>query len=86
MQQGVYRGNNVPCSAAQCGTFAATTPTTGFDRIPGDWNGDGHVNAADITEYMNAYAAGLGDLNGDGVCDARDIARFLSMFYGTGSK
>lgn len=84
MQQGVYRGNNVPCSNTVCNAFVTSPGYT--DLIPGDWNQDRMVNVLDVTDYMNAFAAGLGDLNGDAVCDARDVARFINMFYGTGVK
>ncbi len=78
MQQGIYRGNNVPCSAAACGSFTGGV----FSLIPGDWNADGQVNVLDMVEYMNSAAAGLGDLNGDGLSDSRDFARFMNLFYG----
>jgi hypothetical protein len=84
MQQGVYRGNNVPCSATVCNAFVAASVYG--DLIPGDWNQDHVVNILDLSEFMNSYAAGLADMNGDGICDARDVARFLNMFYGVGAK
>jgi hypothetical protein len=79
MQQGTYRGNNVACSAAACGTFAPT----GFSLIPGDWNADGRVNIVDLSEFMNSLAAGMADLDGDGLSDARDVSRFMTLFYGS---
>ena len=47
---------------------------TGFTG-PGDFNGDGIVNSADLTVWKTAFAGGTaaGDANGDGVTDGGDF-------------
>ena len=47
--------------------------------MPGDVNGDGLVNAADLTALLLAWNAtgGPADINGDGIVDALDVAELL---------
>jgi hypothetical protein len=67
--------NNVATSAIR--TFA----TPGTCGIPGDLNGDGAVDAADLAEMLNGWgSAGPTDLNGDGTTDASDMAVLLGNF------
>ena len=49
---------------------------------PADANGDGEVNAADLTIVLGAWgtAASDGDINGDGVVDASDLTELLSAW------
>ena len=47
--------------------------------IPGDVNGDFHVNSQDIAIVLsNWLGTGTGDCTGDGVVDSRDITVVLS--------
>lgn len=66
------------------------------DFAPKDYNGDGYVNAADVTElaYMitEGSATSEDDYNGDGVVDYQDVAeyekivnRFGDVFQSVGS-
>ncbi|MFM7261012.1 MAG: FG-GAP-like repeat-containing protein, partial [bacterium] len=58
-----------------------TFVTPGTCGIPGDLNGDGTVNAADLAEMLNGWgSAGPTDLNGDGTTDASDMAVLLGNF------
>lgn len=51
--------------------------------VPGDLNGDGFVNGADLTIILGAWGPGSeGDLNGDGVADGADITIVLGNWTG----
>lgn len=55
------------------------------DDCPGDANGDGLINAADLSVLLSNFggpAAGpeFGDFNGDGQCDGADLSVLLSQF------
>lgn len=53
--------------------------------IPGDLNGDGAVNGADITIVLGSWGPCAGcpaDINGDGVVDGADIAILLGNWTG----
>ena len=54
-------------------------------RLPGDANGDGMVNAADLTAVAAALGGkgGPADLNLDGVVDILDLA-FVAINLGRG--
>jgi hypothetical protein len=55
--------------------------TAGSCGIPGDLNGDGVVNAADLATLLNAWGKdGPADLNGDGTVNAQDMAILLNNF------
>ena len=45
--------------------------------IPGDLNGDGCVDAADLGTLFAAWGTPAGDLNGDGTTDASDMGILL---------
>ncbi|MBX3355427.1 MAG: S8 family serine peptidase [Phycisphaeraceae bacterium] len=49
----------------------------GSPPIPGDLNGDGVVNGADLAILLGAWGTSLGDLNGDGTTNGADIAILL---------
>jgi hypothetical protein len=54
-------------------------PTGG--SVPGDLNGDGTVNAADLSILLSNWGgAGSGDINGDGTVDAADLAALLAAW------
>ncbi|MCE2884972.1 MAG: choice-of-anchor B family protein [Planctomycetaceae bacterium] len=52
--------------------------------IPGDLNGDGLVNAADLAGLLSAWGAtsGAADINGDGTVNATDLAILISNWNG----
>jgi hypothetical protein len=51
--------------------------------VPGDLNGDGSVDAADLAILLGAWGgSGAADLNGDGTVDASDLAVLLGNFGG----
>jgi len=59
------------------GTFSGC----GGGAIPGDLNGDGVVNAADLAIMLGAWGtAGPGDLNSDGTVNAADLAILLGSW------
>ena len=46
---------------------------------PADLNGDGVVNATDLSLLLNNWGgAGVGDINADGVVNASDLALLLN--------
>jgi hypothetical protein len=49
---------------------------------PADLNGDGKVDAADLTILLSSWGGGGADLNGDGVTDAADLTILLSAWGG----
>jgi hypothetical protein len=68
----------------QAHTVAATAPaltlfglsSQAFSILPGDFNGDGVVSSADMTDINNATVGAYdiwADLNGDGVVDINDV-------------
>jgi hypothetical protein len=47
--------------------------------VPGDLNGDGLVNAIDLSLLLGAWGtSGPGDINGDGLVGAADLSILLS--------
>ena len=49
--------------------------------IPGDLNGDGFVNATDLSILLSSWGlGGVADINGDGIVDAADMAILLGNF------
>jgi hypothetical protein len=49
--------------------------------LPGDFNGDNKVNAADLTILLGNWGgSGVGDINGDGSVGAQDLAALLSAW------
>lgn len=49
--------------------------------IPGDLNGDGVVNGADLAELLAQWNTnGVADLTGDGVVNGADLASLLAMW------
>jgi hypothetical protein len=56
------------------GNAGIATYTDVFDVLPGDVNGDGVVNSADLVDVRNAFSAYniIDDINGDGVVDITD--------------
>jgi hypothetical protein len=55
--------------------------TGGSCGIPGDLDGNGVVDGADLATLLNAWGqGGPADLNGDGTVDAADMAVLLNNF------
>ena len=72
------------------GTAPYTTATTcACGKLPGDTNGDGVVNGADLNTVLSNYnKTGMGwnngDFNGDGVVNGADLNVVLSNYNQTG--
>lgn len=51
---------------------------------PADLNGDGSVNASDLSILLNAWGAagGVGDIDGNGTVNAADLSALLSAWTG----
>jgi hypothetical protein len=51
-------------------------------RCPGDFNGDGVVDASDASQFNDAWEGGKGapDINGDGFVDGIDYDMFYNGF------
>ena len=65
--------------AANSIAIAAQVPTV--VTLPGDLNGDGLVNAADLSALLGNWGGtGVGDVNGDGTVGAADLAALLSAW------
>jgi len=47
-------------------------------RTPGDLNGDGVVNSADLAILLSAWGTPGGDLDGDGFTSSSDIGILLT--------
>ena len=70
-------------------TSGAVTPATTFTvqltpRTPGDLDGDGRVNGADLGTLLGNWGIGTGlaDLNGDGRIDGADLGALLAAWTG----
>ena len=52
--------------------------------VPGDLNGDGRVNGADLGILLGAWgsAGGAADINHDGIVDGADIGMLLANWTG----
>ena len=65
--------------AANSIAIAAQVPTVA--PVPGDLNGDGLVNAADLSALLGNWGGtGVGDINGDGTVGAADLATLLGAW------
>ncbi len=56
-------------------------------ELPGDVNGDGIIDASDVSTLVNmilgnAPMSGIADVNGDGSVDASDVSALVSMILG----
>ncbi|HMN95507.1 MAG TPA: hypothetical protein PKC43_04715 [Phycisphaerales bacterium] len=72
-------GNIVPFSV---GISWIRSPDPGSPGVPGDLNGDGVVDGADLGILLSLFgtAGPLGDLNGDGVVDGADLGALLGLW------
>jgi hypothetical protein len=64
-----------PATSATLGALVPSAPA-----IPGDLDGNGTVNGADLTILLNAWGTAAGDLNGDGTTNAADMSILLSSW------
>lgn len=65
-------------------TFASVAPQAPVAPTPGDLNGDGVVDGADLGIMLGNWgSAGAGDLDGNGVVDGADLGALLGL-WGTG--
>src|SRR5690606_11299900 len=56
----------------------------GDDAVPGDFNGDGMVDAADLAEWKSNFGTGPGaDADGDGDSDGADFLAWQQNFGAT---
>lgn len=61
----IVNGNAAECAGAAC---------------PGDFNGDGVRDGADLGGLLAAWGTGGGDVNGDGLTDGADLGALLAVF------
>jgi hypothetical protein len=59
---------------------ATMTVTMLCDACLSDLNGDGVVNAADLSAVLGAWGTAAGDVNNDGITNANDIATLLGAW------
>jgi len=78
--KGTYR-----CTVSNsCGSVVSEPAMVGTG-CPGDLNGDGGVNSADLSVVLSSYGLSVlpgsgGDVNADGVVDGKDLMVILSLF------
>lgn len=65
--------------------IAAPVPSSGGFGCPGDANGDGETNAADLSALIGAFGQMVtpgtsGDLNGDGLVNGADLSVLVGSF------
>ncbi len=59
--------------------FTFTLPNECEEPVPGDLNGDGIVDGADLGILLNNWGGdGVGDLDGDGIVDGADLGLLLN--------
>ena len=64
-------------SAADSGTGILTITGPEAPDCPGDFNGDGVIDGADLTILLGDWGGAAADLNGDGVVDGADLTILL---------
>ncbi|MSR41235.1 MAG: hypothetical protein EXS10_04955 [Phycisphaerales bacterium] len=71
-----------PGSAGDPTSIVATVKTPGAPAAaPGDLNGDGIVDGADLAILLNNWGGtGSGDIDGNGIVDAADLAAMLNVW------
>jgi len=63
------------------GTIAVTQEGTCGSNCPADIDGDGSVNAADLSALLGNWGnSGAGDVDGDGFVNAADLSLLLSAW------
>ena len=82
---GQYGNENESAIVGAPGGIRLTIHEKTVTVIKGDINGDGVINAFDVTELYNAVSSGkeldtaLADINGDGVVNALDVAALFAL-------
>lgn len=78
--QDLLIGGQFTSIAGQTANRLALWEGCGGPGVPGDLNGDGVVNGADLSILLAAWGSSdpLADLNGDGVVNGADLAMLLS--------
>lgn len=71
-----------PWSNWQDALFAATIEFSSNSGVPGDLDGDGRVNGADLGLLFVAWGTSdiAADLNGDGIVDGEDLGLLFSLY------
>ncbi len=64
-------------SGAVSGSMVIDGPPQGLP-CPGDYNGDGFRDGADLAALLSAWGTAGGDINGDGATDGADLSTLLS--------
>jgi hypothetical protein len=68
-------------SLVEAGVDFVRVLSTGCASRPGDFDGDGDVDAADLATLLGAWgASGATDLDGDGATGAGDLAIMLGAW------
>lgn len=67
-------------SASLIGALVLSALTGAAQACPGDLNGDGLVDAADIASLLANWGTGTGDIDGDGVVDGADLGFLLGSW------
>jgi hypothetical protein len=70
-------GPGVPKAAIE-----AARLTRGGSMVPGDLNGDGRVDGADLGMLLSAWGTGAtwADIDGNGAVDGADLGRLLALW------
>ncbi|MEY3143380.1 MAG: hypothetical protein RLY21_1873 [Planctomycetota bacterium] len=70
-----------PGAAGSANSIAIAAQVPTVTTMPGDLNGDGLVNAADLSALLGNWGgSGIGDINGDGTVGAADLAALLGAW------
>ncbi len=70
---------NIPGAGAMTLTLGLAITVAGPPPIQGDLNGDGTVNATDMSVLLAQWGgSGIADLNGSGIVDGIDLGMLLS--------
>jgi hypothetical protein len=85
-----YYGNYSGYSSKWFGSYYFTFSASGESNLPGDANGDGQVNAADLVEMVNAmnghasdkFVLKNADMDGDNVITKADIDAVRKLIMG----
>ena len=72
-----------PGAAGAPNAMSVTVKGPTGTSVPGDLNGDGTVNAADLSALLGNWGgSGTGDIDGDGSVGAADLSALLAAWVG----